>query len=35
VLSLLCWVVEYGQKGYCHGQLDEQQLSFLLLCTSF
>jgi hypothetical protein len=22
-LSFLWFVVEYGQKGYCHGQLDE------------
>jgi hypothetical protein len=28
--SFLCFVVEYGQNGHCHGQLDEQPLSFLL-----
>jgi hypothetical protein len=33
--SLLLFVVEYGQKGHCHGQVDEQQVSFYLLCTSF
>jgi hypothetical protein len=29
-LSVLWFVVECGQKGHCHGQLDEQQLQFLL-----
>jgi hypothetical protein len=29
-LSFLWFVVEYGQKGHGHGQLHEQQLSFLL-----
>jgi hypothetical protein len=35
-LSFLWFVVEYGEKDHCHGQLDEQRLSFLLLVdTSF
>jgi hypothetical protein len=29
--SILWFVVECGQKGHPHGQLDEQQLSFLLV----
>ncbi len=30
-LLVLWFVVEYGQKGHCHGQLDEQRLQFLLV----
>jgi hypothetical protein len=30
-LSFLWFVVECGQKGHCHGQLDEPQLPFYLL----
>jgi hypothetical protein len=30
-LAFLLFVVEYGKKGRCHGQLVEWQLSFLLL----
>jgi hypothetical protein len=30
-LSFLWFAVEYGQKGNCHGQLDEQGLSLLLV----
>ncbi len=30
-LSVLWFVVEYGQKGHCHGQLDERRLQFLLV----
>jgi hypothetical protein len=29
-LSFLWFVVEFGQKGHCHGQLDERRLQFLL-----
>jgi hypothetical protein len=28
VLSFLWFVVEYGQKGHCHGQLDEGRPRF-------
>jgi hypothetical protein len=34
-LSLLWFVVECGQKGHCHGQLDEQRLQFLLVVHKF
>jgi hypothetical protein len=27
-LSFLWFVVEYGQKGHCHGQLDERRPQF-------
>jgi hypothetical protein len=30
-LSFLWFVVEYGQKGHCHGQLDERRLSSFLV----
>jgi hypothetical protein len=30
-VSVLWFVVEYGHKGHCHGQLDERRLQFLLL----
>jgi hypothetical protein len=30
-LSFLWFAVEYGQKGHCHGQLNERRLSFLLV----
>jgi hypothetical protein len=30
-LSFLWFVVEYGQKGHCHGQLDERQPQFCCL----
>ena len=29
--SFLWFVVEYDQEDHCHGQLDEQRLSFLLV----
>jgi hypothetical protein len=29
-LSVLWFVVEFGQKGHCHGQLDERRMQFLL-----
>jgi hypothetical protein len=29
-LSVLWFVVEFGQKSHCHGQLDERRLQFLL-----
>jgi hypothetical protein len=29
-LSVLWFAVECGQKGQCHGQLDERRLQFLL-----
>ncbi len=30
-LLVLWFVVECGQKGHCHGQLDERRLQFLLV----
>jgi hypothetical protein len=30
-LSVLWFVVECGQKGHCHGHLDERRLQFLLV----
>jgi hypothetical protein len=30
-LSFLWFVVQYGQKGHCHGQLDERRLSLLVV----
>jgi hypothetical protein len=30
-LSFLWFVVGCGQKGHCHGQLDERRLQFLLV----
>jgi hypothetical protein len=30
-LLFLWFVVECGQKGHCHGQLDERGLRFLLV----
>jgi hypothetical protein len=34
-LSVLWFVVECGQKGHCHGQLDERRLQFLLVVHKF
>jgi hypothetical protein len=31
VLLFLWFVAEYGQNGHCHGQLNEQRLSCLLV----
>jgi hypothetical protein len=31
VLPVLRLAVECGQKGHCHGELDERQLQFLLV----
>jgi hypothetical protein len=30
-IAILLFVVECSQKGHCHGQLDEQQLHFVLV----
>jgi hypothetical protein len=30
-LSFLWFVVEYGQKGHCHGQFDERRLSSFIV----
>jgi hypothetical protein len=32
-LSFLWLVVDYGQKGYCHGQLDERRLRAIPCCA--
>jgi hypothetical protein len=31
VLPVLRFVVECGEKGHCHGELDERRLQFLLV----
>jgi hypothetical protein len=31
VLPFLRFTVECGQKGHCHGELDERRLQFLLV----
>jgi hypothetical protein len=30
-LPVLWFVVEFGQKGHCHGELDGRRLQFLLV----